>query len=295
MLKKIIIGIVGFLIFLGGIALVFYPFISNYIMDLNHASEITEQEAVTDKSDDEAIREAFKEAKIYNKSLLKTIALADPFDPLYQFETDLEYEKLLNFNNDSIMGSVEIPKIGVKIPIFHGTSPDVLKRGVGHLSNSSLPIGGKSTHAILTGHTGASNSSFFTDLDKLDVGDVFFLRVLNRTLSYEIDQVKVVLPSHTRDLLIKENKDYVTLITCTPYGVNSHRLLVRGKRVHYSEEEIEDIKADIKPLESRWMAEYKRALVIGAIVLSAIIVIFIALRIYLSVRKKKKAENTAGS
>lgn len=290
-MKKVVIGIFGALILLAGISLVCYPFISNYLMGLNHASEIAEQETAVEKADDDTILKALEQAEIYNKNLLGTVILMDPFDPNFLPKTDLEYEQLLNINNDSIMGSVDIPKISVKIPIFHGTSQEVLLKGVGHLPSTSLPIGGKSTHAVLTGHTGVSNAALFTDLDKLVVGDKFFIHVLNQTLAYEVDQIKVVLPTETRDLLIDEDEDYVTLITCTPYGINSHRLLVRGTRVPYIEEEFEELRNNIEPVESTWMAEYKRALIIGAEVLSAIIVIFIVLRILLSKRKKKRAKS----
>lgn len=292
-MKKVIVGIIGVLVLLVGMLVASYPFISNYLMSLNYASELEKQESAVEKADQEAIKKAFKEAEKYNKSLLGSVILRDPFDPNFIPETDLVYEKLLNINNDSIIGSVEVPKISVRIPIFHGTSQEVLMKGVGHLSNTSLPIGGKSTHAVLTGHTGVSNAAFFTDLNKLVVGDKFFIKVLNKTLTYEVDRIKVVLPTRTSDLRIKDDKDYVTLITCTPYGVNSHRLLVRGKRVSYEEAEIEEIKNNTEPVESTWMAEYKKAMILGGIALGAVIVIFIIIRILLSKRKKKRAESAA--
>ncbi|MCH5303967.1 MAG: class C sortase [Ruminococcus sp.] len=271
-----------------GLALCSYPFVSNYLMSLNYESEIAEQEAAVEKSDESTIKQAFKQAETYNKNLLGTVILKDPFDPNFVPETDLVYEELLNLNNDSIMGSIEIPKIDVKIPIFHGTSQEVLLKGVGHLTNTSLPIGGKSTHAVLTGHTGVPNAVFFTDLDKLEKGDMFFIRVLNRTLAYKVDQIKVVLPTVTKDLLIADDKDYVTLITCTPYGINSHRLLVRGTRVPYTETEIEKKKESIEKVESTWMSEYKRALIIGAAVFSAIVAVFVVFRILILKQRKRK-------
>ena len=289
MFKKIIIGLFGVLILLGGLALVCYPFISNYLMGLNHASEITQQEAAVKELDDDVIHNAFKDAKKYNKNLVGVSTIADPFDTSQEDFEDLDDKNLLNVNNDSIMGNIEIPKINVNLPIFHGASQEVLLKGIGHLTNTSLPVGGKSTHAVLTGHTGVSNASLFTDLDKLVLGDMFFINVLDRTLAYEVDQIKVVRPTQKKDLLIEEGKDYVTLITCTPYGVNSHRLLVRGRRVHYGKDEIEEIINTTETVESTWMAEYKRALIIGATVLSAIVVVFIVLRIALFRRRKKKS------
>lgn len=259
-------------------------------MSLNHTSEISEQQAAVEKTDDETILKAFEDAEKYNKSLLGTVILTDPFDPHFQPQTDLNYYQLLNINNDSIMGSINIPKINVNIPIFHGTSQPVLEKGIGHLANTSLPIGGKSTHSVLTGHTGISKAALFTDLDKLVIGDVFFIRVLNRTLAYKVDQIKVVLPNETSDLRIVDNQDYVTLITCTPYGLNTHRLLVRGTRVPVGQAELD--AADMtETVESTWMAEYKRALIIGGIVFGAIIIIFIVIRIILNKRKKKKTES----
>lgn len=285
-MKKVIIGLFGTLILLAGLALVCYPFISNYLMGLNHASEISEQQDAVAKTDDATILKALEDAEMYNKNLLGNVVLTDPFDPNFIQKIDLEYENLLNINNDSIMGDINIPKINVRIPIFHGTSQDVLEKGVGHLPNTSLPVGGKSTHAVLTGHTGISNAALFTDLDKLVIGDVFFIQVLNRTLAYKVDQIKVVLPTETKDLVIVDDQDYVTLITCTPYGINSHRLLVRGTRVPVSEA-MTELSDMTEPVESTWMSEYKRALIIGGIVLASVIIIFIIIRIFLSIRRKK--------
>ena len=291
-MRKVILIISGCLVLLIGFGLCSYPFVSNYLMSLNHATEIAQQEAAVEELDNSAIEKAFKDAATYNSHLLGAVVLRDPFDPDFLPETDLVYEQLLNINNNSIMGSVEIPKIKVRIPIFHGTSAETLQKGVGHLTNTSLPIGGRSSHAVLTGHTGLSNATFFTDLDKLEIGDVFFVKVLNQTLAYEVDQIKVVLPSVTRDLLITDGEDYVTLLTCTPYGINSHRLLVRGTRVPYEEEEIEEIKESIKPVESTWMAEYKRALMLGGIALAVVITAFVIIRVFYFKRKKKKEEST---
>lgn len=285
-MKKVLIGLLGTIILLAGMALICYPFISNYLMSLNHNSEIDTQQTAVENIDKENIQKAFNDAETYNKSLLGTVILIDPFDPNFQPQSDLVYEQLLNINNDSIMGSIEIPKINVKMPIFHGTTQDVLLKGVGHLQNTSLPIGGKSTHSVLTGHTGVSNSALFTDIDKLVEGDVFFIRVLDRTLAYEVDQIKVVVPTDTTDLKIKDEEDYVTLVTCTPYGINSHRLLVRGTRIPYEEAELK--AEEVEPVESTWMAEYKKALIIGGMVLTGIIVVFIIIRILLTKRKKKK-------
>ncbi|MCH5299003.1 MAG: class C sortase [Ruminococcus sp.] len=287
-MKKVLIGVIGVFILLAGISLASYPFISNYLMSLNHSSEIKQQEEVVERANPETIKKALDDAKVYNKNLLGSIILTDPFDPNFIPKVDVKYEELLNLNGDSVIATVEIPKIKVKMPIFHGTSQSVLLKGAGHLQNTSLPVGGKTTHAVITGHTGVSNASLFTDLDKLVKGDVFFIHVLNKTLAYEVDQIKVVLPTETDDLRIRKDKDYVTLLTCTPYGINSHRLLVRGERIPY--EKAEEVVAQTETVESTWMYEYKRALLMGAIALVSVIAIFVVVRIVLSKRKKKKAE-----
>ncbi len=143
------------------------------------------------------------------------------------------------------MGYIEISKINIKLPIYQGTSEEVLSRGVGHLDYSSLPVGGENTHTILTGHRGLPSAKLFTDLDKLSEGDLFYIHSLDKVLAYKVDQIKVVLPYETDDLKIVENKDYVTLITCTPYGVNTNRLLVRGERVEFNEKEKQKMRKEI--------------------------------------------------
>ena len=269
-----------------GVTLASYPFISNYLMSLNHSSQIAEQKNAVAQAGKDVLRQERFNAETYNKSLKGTVIIADPFDPNVVINTDMEYEQLLNLNNDSIMGSVEIPKIDVELPIFHGTTPEVLLKGAGHLPSTSLPVGGPSTHAVITGHTAVSNAVLFTDLNQLVEGDVFFIHVLGDTLAYQVDQIRVILPTETKYLKIVEQEDYVTLVTCTPYGINSHRLLVRGTRIPY--EETEKMEEHTKPVESTWMHEYKRALFIGAIALAAVVVIFIVVRIILAMRRKKR-------
>ena len=147
----------------------------------------------------------------------------------------IHFLQQVNVSKDGMMAYLQIPKIDVKLPIYHSTSNGILQKGVGHMEGSSLPIGGTSTHAVLSGHRGLPNSKLFTDLDKIKVGDIFYISVLGDTLAYEVDQIKTVLPSQTDDIEIVDGEDYVTLVTCTPYSVNTHRLLVRGKRTDYKE------------------------------------------------------------
>ena len=292
-MKRLIAILLGTVVLLAGVALVCYPFISNYLMEQNQSSEITGQQAVAKSTGADKIEKALKEAEQYNKNLLGDVVLTDPFDPSYQNKENSEYNNLLNLNNDSIMGSVEIPKINVSLPIFHGTSTETLEKGVGHLQNTSLPIGGKSTHSVLTGHTGLSTARLFTDLEQLKEGDLFFISVLNRKLAYKVDQIKVVLPSETKDLRVVRGKDYVTLVTCTPYGLNTHRLLVRGVRTDYKEAEKE--AQQIEPVESTWMQQYKQGLIIGALVLVGVIALFLILRAILAKRKKNKAQKESAA
>lgn len=286
-LKTVLIYSVGFVLLLASFFLVSYPFISNYLMGLNQSSEIKAYEQDMEKVDDRQFSSALKEAQEYNKNLLGSVVLTDPFDPGVKPVKDYEYEKLLNLGNNSVMASLEIPVISINLPIYHGTSDEVLQKGVGHLQKTSLPVGGKGTHCVLTGHTGLSSASLFTDLNLLKKGDKFFIHCLNKTLAYQVDQIKVVEPKNTSDLKIDSSEDYVTLITCTPYGINSHRLLVRGTRVPYEKED-EIIAAEQSRVgESTWMIEYKKALLVGSAAFAIIIIVFVIARIIHKKRRRK--------
>ena len=164
---------------------------------------------------------------------LATLERANPFRVLEEDEAD--YNGELNVGNNGIMGYIEIPGIEVSLPIYHGTSDGVLQVAVGHLQGSSLPVGGPSTHCVLSGHRGLPSAKLFTNLDQLAEGDIFMLRILNETLTYEVDQIHIVLPDEMGDLVVQEGQDHCTLVTCTPYGINTHRLLVRGKRIETPE------------------------------------------------------------
>jgi sortase A len=177
---------------------------------------------------------------------------------------DTEYTALLNWNGDGIMGYLEIPSIQVKLPIYHGTSEAVLSQGVGHLEQSSLPVGGTGTHAVLSGHTGLASKRLFTDLSQLQVGDSFSITVLDQRLTYQVDEINVVEPHETELLRIEEGQDYVTLLTCTPYGINSHRLLVRGVRISDTENNTETQEPQEETIHrSQWVAEYLKSLLMG--------------------------------
>lgn len=230
-MKKNLINILLILIFLLGLSLLVYPTFSDYWNSFHQSRAITtytEQVAVIDNEEyDRILTDAYE----YNQNLpmeKATLALSD--------EQKVVYESLLNVGGDGVMAYVEIPNIDVHLPIYHGTSDAVLQVAIGHIEGSSLPVGGEGTHCVISGHRGLPSAKLFTDLDKLVVGDMFLLRVLDETLTYEVDQILIVLPHEIDALMAEDGKDYCTLVTCTPYGINSHRLLVRGHRINNVEE-----------------------------------------------------------
>lgn len=244
-MKKKLNSILIALLFLAGLSLLLYPLVSNRWNSYRQSRLISSYtDGVEEKNGKNAIDYdlEWQKAEAYNKNLLPMI-LPDSFAIAEMSDRDEAYMACLNLNGDGIMGIVEIPKIDVKLPIYHTTDTDVLEIGAGHLEGSSLPIGGESNHAVISAHRGLPSATLFTDLDKLEKGDHFLLHVLDDTLCYEVDQISVVEPEQTEALSVVEGEDLVTLLTCTPYGVNSHRLLVRGHRVPYVPEEVEDEQA----------------------------------------------------
>lgn len=226
--------------FLAGMSLVLYPLVANEWNNYRQSRLISEyEEAVSEGEGEIDYAEEWKKAHDYNDALLPSI-LPDSFARAAAGEEDEVYLSCLDIAGMGVMGYVEIPKIDVKLPIFHGTGEDVLEQGAGHLQGSSLPVGGESTHAVISAHRGLPSASLFTDLDRLEKGDHFLLYILDDILCYEVDQILVVKPDETEELSVIDGKDFVTLLTCTPYGVNSHRLLVRGHRVPYEPENIEE-------------------------------------------------------
>lgn len=238
MKKKRFPLVIIILIFTLGVAVMLYPFISNWWNQRKQDVEINDYTAAIEQMNQEELDAERVACEEYNEELLGNVVLTDPFDPEKR-DTSEEYEARININKDRVMGYIEIPAIDVKLAIYHGTDSEVLKTGVGHLENTSLPVGGIASHAVLSAHTGLPGATLFTDLIDLKKGELFYLNVLGEKLAYEIDQIKVVEPSDTNDLVIDREEDYVTLATCTPYGVNSHRLLVRGTRVPYMEDAVE--------------------------------------------------------
>lgn len=208
-----------------GLGLIAYPSIAGYWNSVIASHAIEDYSAIVDEMDDKAYAKLFEQAESYNKSLSELEA------PLSQYDTVEGYSEALSVDNSPLMGVIRVDKINVELPIYHGTSNSVLSDGVGHMEGTSLPLGGKGRHTVLSAHRGLPSSKLFTDLDKLEIGDIFTLTVLNRTLTYQVEQINITLPDETQYLQPVKGKDYCTLVTCTPYGVNTHRLLVRGKRI----------------------------------------------------------------
>lgn len=243
-MKKKAGNLVICIIFLAGLSLLLYPFVANQWNNYRQKQLISGYEQVVSEKeaaegiDYDAER---KKAEDYNEALLPCV-LPDSFALAESSGVDPVYMNTLNIAGDEMMGSVEIPKINIKIPIYHTTEEEVLNKGAGHLEGSSLPVGGANTHAVISAHRGLPSASLFTDLDQMKVGDHFLLHVLDETLCYEVDKISVVKPENTTALAVEDGQDLVTLLTCTPYGVNTERLLVRGHRVPYVEEEVKEEK-----------------------------------------------------
>lgn len=243
-MKKKAGNLVICIIFLAGLSLLLYPFVANQWNNYRQKQLISGYEQVVSEKeaaegiDYDAER---KKAEDYNEALLPCV-LPDSFALAESSGVDPVYMNTLNIAGDEMMGSVEIPKINIKIPIYHTTEEEVLNKGAGHLEGSSLPVGGANTHAVISAHRGLPSASLFTDLDQLKEGDHFLIHVLNETLCYEVDKISVVKPEDTSALAVEDGQDLVTLLTCTPYGVNTERLLVRGHRVPYVEEEVKEEK-----------------------------------------------------
>lgn len=267
------------LVFLAGAGVLLYPTVSDMWNQYRNAKLVSKyDEAVTDLSDNE-YEKLWNEAKEYNAEH-PVNSIVDAFEEEDDYVLTHPYDQVLDPNGDGLMGSIEIPKINAKLAIYHGLSKTVLEKGVGHVEGTSLPIGGKSTHAVLAAHRGLPSAKLFTDLDQLEKGDIFVLHILGKNLAYKVDQIKTVLPEETGELDIVEDEDHVTLITCTPYGVNTHRLLVRGIRTKYVEEEIRNDETISQKLA---VTDPKKVLAGGFAVLVVLILL-----IYLSVRYRDK-------
>ena len=261
------------------IGVTLYPLISNYFAEVNRSLIETKYTKAVEQMDDSEIIGARMDAQQYNATLL-TIT-DEPYTKEALQQASESYDGLLNVRGDGIMGYLEIPKLGVELPIFHGTEEETLDRGLGHLLGSSLPVGGTGTHCVITGHSGLAGRRMFSDLDKLELMDVFYLKVLDETLAYTVIEINTVLPEDTSELAINPQGDDVTLVTCTPYGVNTHRLLVRGARISYemaSEMAEEQTIEEVTPA-STWEDEYRRGVGIGMLCIAVVTALVGAARI----------------
>ena len=236
-MKNRLWGLARLLIILVGVGILVYPSVSEYLFEKNSSVAVSTYDDSIRRMEQAHMDELRSQAQAYNRRLAQDNGYSKPaLDEYNNPITPEDYWDILNVDGNGMMGYITIPRIHVTIPMYHGTEEEVLQVAIGHLQNTSLPVGGESTHAVLSGHRGLPSKALFTDLDQVQIGDVFYLTVLNETLYYQVDQILTVLPNETDALAITKGEDHVTLVTCTPYGVNSHRLLVRGTRMDYTPE-----------------------------------------------------------
>lgn len=287
-MKRKISGILFGLMFLLGFAILIYPTVSNQWNTYRHNQLISSYEELIGKMAEEDFTKEWEKANAFNDTIIHNNIFGDVFGENGDDIKNTEYWQILNVGNDGVMGYVSIPKINVKLSIYHGTADDVLQTGIGHLNGTKLPIGGESTHSVLAAHRGLPSARLFTDIDQLERGDMFYIHVLDETLAYQVDQILDMVDKDDNETLqkalqIEEGQDYVTLFTCTPYGVNSHRLLVRGTRVPYNgEEEIESTAAEsmLKSIQNYYMIY----LILG---LSVTLLVILLMRFLIKPGKKK--------
>lgn len=282
--KNTIIIICFILVILLGAGAAAYPLIASINNEHTQSLVQTEYEEKLQQLDTSEIDAALAAAREYNKTI-STVQIED----IDKLKAELPpYEDLLNLANNGIMGYIMIPVINIDLPIYHGTTGAVMEKGAGHMEGTSLPVGGVGTHAVISAHSGMASAKLFTDLDKLKLGDMFFITVCNQKLAYEVDNIAVVEPTGIDLIRIDTQQDYVTLLTCTPYGVNTHRLLVRGHRVEMAEEAIAEVEEKAKPEGSTWIEKYEQGILIGIAIFLGLLLI--ALLVYFIKRRKDKKE-----
>ena len=290
-MKRSIVPLLIVILFLSGAAIVVYPVVSNQLYEKNQSRVTAQYNATVGQMEREALETELQAAREYNRSLLESEAfLTDPFDPDLVLDPAVEpYSSLLNVEGNGIMGYVEIPKISVDLPVYHGTTAQVLEQGIGHLQNSSLPVGGESTHTVLTGHTGMAGKRLFTDLSLLEAGDIFYLHVLGDTLAYRVEKIYIVEPDQTEHLVVEQERDLATLVTCHPYGINTHRLLVQGVRIPREQAAVQ-MRENASSAPSVWKTEYRKALILC---LAVYIPLMVAAAVLLHRGRRKNRRRTA--
>lgn len=271
-------------IFLTGISMVIYPYLSQYLYEKNSAKVINDYQNVTNKLSNETITQELEKCYKYNNEILNNyMILTDPFDPNSFPVTKENYKDLLNF--DDVMANIQIPAINVNLPIYHGTSEEILKKGVGHLENTSLPVGGNGTHAVLSAHRGLASAKLFTDLNKLKSGDKIIINVLNETLVYEVYDIEIVDPDNVNSLRAVQNQDIITLVTCTPYGINTQRLLVHARRT-------EDLNSSNNINNNEIQNNFNvQNVIILILIIFILIFILICIKMNISTKIKKKGKH----
>ena len=280
--------VIAGIIFILALLLTLYPVISN-IYNQRHQSLIhTAYEEVLQQADTQDLERIRDLAIAYNEAIVPGTA-EEAYSQAALLEASVDYQSQLDPSGNGIMGYIEIPKISVNLPIYHGTNSDTLERGTGHLLGSSLPVGGTSTHTIITGHSGLATQKMFTDLEQLREGDVFYIHVLGEVLAYQVFHKEAVLPHDTSLLGINHGEDNCTLITCYPTGVNTHRLLVQGKRIPYEEAEVieEVVQMEVEP-ESRWEDQYMMGIWLGILGMLIAALGYVLYRIYRNHKKRRK-------
>lgn len=268
------------LLFAVGVGIFIYPAVSNMIAEHEQRSNIHSYQATVDQATAEELNRQWEMARIYNENLAGD-PVHDPFIAGSGYVLPDNYTEVLNMNDDGMMGYIDIPKIDVYLPIYHGTSEKTLEKGAGHIESTALPIGSVGGHSVISAHRGLPSAMLFTALDKLEIDDVFYIHVLDKTLAYQVDQIEVIEPEDLSLLKAEKDKDLVTLLTCTPYGINTHRLLVRGTRIDYEKaKKIQDVTVD----HGIWLSIYMYVIPIS--------LVLIIMMLYLWRRKLKRRAKT---
>lgn len=282
--KNLWMLLASLLIFAVGAGIFLYPAVSNYLAERNQRKVIRSYRAAVENQDQGTLDAAWAEAEEYNENLAGD-PVHDPFVLGSGYVLPDNYQEVLNVNGDGVMGYIEIPKIGVYLPIYHGTSEETLQKGAGHLEATALPVGGLNRHPVISAHRGLPSAELFTRLDEMKIGDIFYIHVLDRTLAYQVDQIETIVPEDLAFLRAEEGKDLVTLLTCTPYAVNTHRLLVRGERIPYEEDAGLSETETVVEADHSWFKEYRLAIFLG---LAALVILILAVLLGRRAVKRRK-------
>lgn len=286
--KLAVFGII--LIFLAGVGVLSYPLVSSVINNYVSRSSVKEYSEKVAQLPDEKAEELIENAYKYNNSLSNNLILTDPFDQEAFQKIGADYENVLNVDGNGLIGYIDIPKINVYLPIYHGTDSQVLAKGAGHLQNTSFPVGGVSTHSVISAHSAYPGETFFDYLTDMEIGDVFYIHILDRTLKYQVDQIEIILPEEVNSLRIVDGEDMLTLLTCTPYSINTHRLLVRGKRVAFDDTNYVETGVTLASFENGYIffLGYKITYTAAVITVVVIVALAVFITVFLIMRSRKR-------